>query len=379
MKLAHKLIGIILVSICLIISLAAGYKILRWKMYIWLPDYISQKFAHKEKTPSLVHIMFMTVDHYEPGMGTKGAEINRSWLNNYRILADSHKDSYGRVPQHSWFYSYDHKNDQVMMDLSQFVLKGYGEIEFHWHHSKDNNVIFPEKLEDGVKWFNSYGAMIDVNGQKSFAFIHGNWSLDNAKGENSCGVSRELEILKSKGCYGDFTFPAFGDASQPRKVNSIYYASDDERNKSYDSGSDAKVGVNNKGFMIFEGPLSLNDYGAIETDPYPDEQKIDGWIKSNIHVKGRPDWIFIKTYTHGIQSRKLFFSKVVDNMYSYLENHYSSGKYRLHYVTTREAFNIVKAAEDGKSGDPHDYLNYKIGLPVNKIPNFNSKSTLLRY
>jgi len=367
MKNIIKYLGFAAVLCASFIIFLATYKVIRWKMYIWLPDYIVRQLQREEPTPRLTHIIFLTVNHYEPGRGENGAKINREWLDQYKVLASRHTDSYGRVPQHSWFYAYDHKNDLVMPDLVRAVRDGFGEIEFHWHHSHDNNADFQAKLAEGVAWFNRYGAMIDVHGKKSFAFIHGNWSLDNSKGDNFCGVTRELEILKSQGCYGDFTFPAFGDTAQPSKINSIYYAADDDRNKSYNTGVDAKVGIKNNNLMILEGPLTLKSYGAIETDPFPSSSQIDSWIKAKIHVSGRPEWIFVKTFTHGIQSRQIFFSAVTDDMFSYLEKNYKSGNYRLHYVTAREAYNIVSAAEDGKKGDPNLYLDYKINKPISKI------------
>ncbi|MRR55623.1 MAG: hypothetical protein EG822_14140 [Deltaproteobacteria bacterium] len=251
------------------------YKIVRWKMYIWLPDYISQNWHKSEKVQGIKHIMFIFVDHYEPGTGDKGVKVNREWLANYKALADKHRDSYGRKPQHTWFYAYDHHNGGVMSDLSRAVYAGYGEIEFHWHHGHDTNESFKRELGEGIKWFNHYGALIDTSGKVSFGFIHGNWALDNSGEQKHCGVNREMDILKKAGCYADFTFPAFGNSSQPSKVNSIYYALDDDRNKSYDAGMDAKVGVkNSKDLLIFEGPLSFAEYGAVELDPYPNQKKM---------------------------------------------------------------------------------------------------------
>ena len=66
-----------------------------------------------------------------------------------------------------------------------------------------------------------------------------------------------------------------------------------------------------------------------------------------------------------MQSREVFFSDVTDNMFSYLKKRYGGGQYRLHYITAREAYNIVKAAEDGKNGDPNDYKDYLISKPIN--------------
>lgn len=351
----------------LILSAYPVYKIVRWKMYIWLPDYISQQWQSVGGVKGVKHVIFVFVDHYEPGFGNKGVEVNREWINNYKVLTSKHQDSYGRKPQHTWFYAYDHRNGGVMSDLSKAVYDGYGEIEFHWHHGNDTNDSFKSELGEGLKWFNRYGALIDASGVVSFGFIHGNWALDNSGEQKHCGVNREMEILKKEGCYADFTFPAFGNSSQPSKVNSIYYALDDDRNKSYDTGIDAKVGVkDSKNLLIFEGPLSFGEYGAVELDPYPSQKKIDIWIDSNIHVKGRPEWVFVKVYTHGAQSRKVMFSSVVDNMFSYLEKKYGQGDYRLHYVTAREAYNLVRAAEDDMVGDPDNYLDYQIKKPLNK-------------
>jgi hypothetical protein len=48
-------------------------------------------------------------------------------------------------------------------------------------------------------------------------------------------------------------------------------------------------------------------------------------------------------------------------MYSILEREYRDkpGSH-LHYVTAREFYNIIKAAEAGHTGNPHAYRNYVI-------------------
>jgi hypothetical protein len=54
-------------------------------------------------------------------------------------------------------------------------------------------------------------------------------------------------------------------------------------------------------------------------------------------------------------------------MFSHLEQKYNDGKhYLLHYVTAREAYNIVRAAEDGHSGDPNQYRDYLVPHPLNR-------------
>lgn len=377
MKVTNRRIAICFLLVLILICSLVTYKIVKWKVYIWLPDYVANVIRDGKKTTVRpTHIMFLFADHYEPGTGNKGADRNRLWLTKYEALADRHRDSYGRKPQHTWFYPYDQRNARVMTDLSEAVRRDYGEIEFHWHHGHDTNESFARKLEEALDWFNSFGAMISIapGNPRGFGFIHGNWGLDDSRGEKYCGVRRELDILRKAGCYADFTFPSFGWESQPSKINSIYYAWDDDNPKSYNGGEDASVGKSHEGaLMIFEGPLGLSfsrelfEYGAVENNEAATKTRVDNWIETGISVKGRPEWIFVKVYTHGIRSQSVILGSETDSMYTYLEKQYGRGDYRLHYVTAREAFNIVRAAEAGLTGDPDLYRNYMIKEPVNRF------------
>jgi hypothetical protein len=47
-----------------------------------------------------------------------------------------------------------------------------------------------------------------------------------------------------------------------------------------------------------------------------------------------------------------------------LEAKYNDGKnYALHYVNSREVFNIIKAAEAGLTGNPHQYRDHVLPKP----------------
>jgi hypothetical protein len=377
-RVLRKLLTVILLFSVLLVALFFGYKIVRWKAYVWLPDYAASA-AGREEAPagSPIHVIFVFVDHYEPGPGPAGVERNREWLTEYKVLARRHRDSYGRVPQHTWFYAYEQKNDAVMEELSRAVRDGYGEIEFHWHHGNDTNESFGPKLEEALRWFNSFGAMVSggLEERVRFAFVHGNCALDNSTTPDRCGVNRELDALREAGCYADFTFPSLGSPGQPSKVNSIYYAVDDDAPKSYDTGRDAEVGKRvPDGLLMFQGPMTLTvtrrlfEYGAVENDERPSPGRVDSWVASGVRVKGRPDWKFVKVYTHGAQSRTTCLGPETDAMFGRLEERYGKGSYRLHYVTAREAYNIVRAAEDGRTGDPDNFRDYEVTPPRNKHP-----------
>ncbi len=368
--------GALLVAI-LLSGVFVAYKIVKWKAYMWLPDYVRHTLEKNEGSAEApTHVIFLFADHYEPGRGEKGAKRNREWLSAYRTMADRHSDSYGRRPRHTWFYAYEQKNVEVLKELSEAVYDGYGEVEMHWHHGGDTNASFTSKLDAALEWFASFGAMISTAGDtvRSFGFVHGNWALDNSGRPEHCGVSRELDILREAGCYADFTFPSFGSVSQPSKTNSIYYVRDTDDSKSYDTGEDAAVGESQDGaLLIFQGPVALTlsrqlfEYGDIAPDYLPSPRRVDSWIRSGVGVKGRPQWVFVKIYTHGIQNRSAVFSEEMDAALSYLEEKYGAGRYRLHYVTAREAVNVLRAAEDGLSGDPDRYRDYEIPPPLNTV------------
>jgi hypothetical protein len=83
---------------------------------------------------------------------------------------------------------------------------------------------YRKKLKDAKKKFSEVGALTTIDGKNTFAFIHGNWNLDNTPSISGSvsGVTNELDLLREEGCFADFTYPAFGTAAQPKIVNTIY-------------------------------------------------------------------------------------------------------------------------------------------------------------
>ena len=368
--------------------------LLKWRCYNWLPGYYLNRFYYKKrKFPESVHIIVLVVDHFEPShidkKGVLGTTKVRRWCEKYEDIARLHCDTDGVSPQHTWFYRYDYPNYKCLSILSEYVYKELGEIEFHLHHGYDTAESFTKKICEGVAWFNQVGAMISAESspQTRFAYIAGDWALDNGRRDPAfSGVNNELMILNKAGCYADFTFPAIGTKAHPRKVNSIYYATDTPTPKSYTTGIDVRVGGKPSGdLMIFQGPLYV-DWGKrhIETPAFESfaryrPYRIDNWISSAIHVIGRPDWIFIKLHTHGMQSKHVFLSEELNNMLSDLERRFKKPPFHLHYVTAREAYNIVKAAEAGKDGDPNSYRDFAIPKWANRKIFCNQPYKLEKY
>jgi hypothetical protein len=51
--------------------------------------------------------------------------------------------------------------------------------------------------------------------------------------------------------------------------------------------------------------------------------------------------------------------------HAYMQSRFNDGtRWKLHSVTARELYNIVRAAEDGHSGDPGGFRDYEISALV---------------
>jgi len=231
------------------------------------------------------------------------------------------------------------------------------------------------------------------NGQPLWAFVHGNWALDNSRPDGRwCGVNDELSVLASLGCYADFTLPSAPDRTQTSTINSIYYATDDpSQPKSHDKGAPVVVGGSPSGqLMIVQGPLGLRwkrrfglpvpgiENGDVRESHPPTRQRVDYWVKTGVHVRGRPEWVFVKIHTHGTKEEDMpaLLGGPVAQMFDYLERRYNDGvNYRLHYVTAREMYNIARAAECKLTGDPGRFRDLVIPRPpfsVGATPQRNS-------
>jgi len=200
-----------------------------------------------------------------------------------------------------------------------------------------------------------------------------------------CGVNDELLVLKETGCYADFTFPSAPSITQPATTNSIYYATDKPgESKSHNNGVKVDVDKAASGdLMLIQGPLGINwkrrkkgiipqiENSDIRKNMPPTKDRIDLWIKTGIHVKGKPDWIFVKIHTHGTQDDDMdtLLGEPFNQMCHYLESNYNDGEsYILHYVTAREMYNIIKAAELNEPGNPNQFRNYILQEPIYKQP-----------
>ncbi len=360
--------------------------IFRRRAHIWLPSYIAGARKRRERRAAprdVTHVMFAFVDHFEPVVKpgqdpARKANALADWLRRYPALAARHRDSDGRPPRHTWTFPLETYDPAIIEQLLSMCRSGLGEVEVHLHHEDDTPETFRARMKEGLDRFATHGVgVVDGIEGHRFAFVHGDWALDNSHPAGKhCGVNNELTILRELGCFADATLPSAPSPTQTRKVNSIYYATDDPAHpKSHDTGVDVEVGRPPCGdLMIVQGPLLLDwrsrklgivpriDNGAI-TGAYPGRPyRVDAWVRQAVGVVGRPDWVFVKVHCHGasVADRDAVLGDGADAMFGHLETAYGSGGRRLHYVTIREMYNIIKAAEAGKTGNPNAFREYTI-------------------
>jgi len=347
------------------------YRFYHYNDNLWFPGY---REWMRERVPAAqrgapVHVVVLIADHFEP---LYFEERVRRWEVGYPAFADRHRDHYGRVMQHTWFYPGDQVNHLFLNTLAGLVGRGYGEVELHYHHGFDNYASFERRLNTAIAAFQQHGFLRTVDGQTRYGFVHGNFGLDNSNGEAWCGVNEEIKLLLATGCYADFTFPSIREPAQPRAVNRIYEALDDPGPKSYDKVYPFTGAPTPGRLTIFEGPLiaffsprTLYRLEVAYINALPTTaQRVDMWVDAGIHVAQRPDWIFVKMWAHGAESEADIAGNIgvgMDAAMFYMEAKYNDGtNYILHYVTAREAYNIARAAAAGKTGDPVQYYDYEI-------------------
>jgi len=82
----------------------------------------------------------------------------------------------------------------------------------------------------------------------------------------------------------------------------------------------------------------------------PTQSRLKCWLGAGVGVVGRPDWIFVKLYTHGAQEANtaMLLGEPMRRFHESLAQ-WSAGdsRIRYYYVTARELTELVHQAEAG--------------------------------
>jgi len=336
---------------------------------IWIVPYVRQQLGRKTAAHTGdTHVYFCFADHYEPYMLNRDDGVAEKrvddWVRLYPAVAGRHRDSDGNPPRHTFFYPVEEYRPVLLDKLAGLCRDGYGDVEIHLHHDNDTRDNLRKVLtEFKHTLFNQHGQLRKdpVTGEIIYAFIHGNWALDNSRPDGRwCGVDNELAVLKETGCYVDMTMPSAPSDTQTRKINSIYWAKGrDGCRKSHDRGRDLFVGDQPRDgeLLMIQGPLMLNwknrklhimpkiESAEISYDAPPSAERVALWEQAAVCVRGAEQHVFIKVHTHGglEKNYQMLFEHGFDDLWQSLEARYRDRPgYQLHYVTAWEMVQAVR-------------------------------------
>jgi hypothetical protein len=336
------------------------------------------------------HLILVVANHFEPGWSAHGGWVDpgtqrerlRGWCAQARRIGAAVRDSDGKPFRHTYFYPGEQYDSAQLEMLAALQQDGFGEVEVHLHHGGERPDT-PENLRETLLRFRDllaerHGCLSrwEGVGPPQYAFVHGNLALANSAGGHWCGVDSEMEILAQTGCYADLTLPSAPERSQVPRLNAIYQCGHPlDRRAPHRSGPDVAVGRRPQLPILFTGPLVLRwrlgprfprlqlDGGSLGA-AYPlDLERLHRWRSARIRVRGRPEWVFVKLSCHGFFTGEQEMT-LGEPMRRFLEAvrefGEKSGQFTVHFATAREAFNLMMAAVDGRSGNPGLYRDYRL-------------------
>jgi hypothetical protein len=380
-------------ALSLVILVGAGalfwlyWQLRRRGMNVWLGRYLLETGKRRVTRPGEeVHLLLCVADHFEPKENERVSPAAalarvRHWVEQYPKQLGGFRDSDGRPPRHTFFFPLEDYEPEHLDALAKLCAAGFGEVEVHLHHENDTAEALRARLLAFKEHLAGRHGLLSRDretGELAYGFIHGDWALNNARPDGRrCGVNNELAVLRETGCYADFTLPSAPSATQTRKINSIYYAWDvPGRPKSHDTGVD--VGTRPAppgGLLLVQGPLVLAwrrrkwgifprlENACIQAGQPPSLGRLRDWLRARIQVPGRPDWFFVKLHTHGAgeENHAVLLGEPALRFHRELAEHARANPhFHYHYVTAREMYNLVRAAEAGWKGSVDHARNYRL-------------------
>jgi hypothetical protein len=356
-----------------------------------LPPYLWQR-ATRRRVRGRVHLIIALADHFEPSnipghnAGYAPSEVQdrrvETWCRDYPGSFEAFRDSEGRRFVHTYFYPAEQYDAGRVERLAELCRAGWGEIEIHLHHGIEKPATAESTRQELISFRDAlarrHGCLSYEDGDDApkYAFVHGNYALANCAGGFACGVDSEMEVLAETGCYADMTYPASSfHAAQIAKLNSLYECSlplgeraPQRRGRALRFGRPVT-----RLPLIVQGPWMLDfggfartglgriDNSAISHVKPPSFGRLRLWKKAAIGVRRRPDWVFIKLHTHGMDPHdtETVLGGPMREFLAALTREAPERGEILHFVSAREMVNIILAACDGRDGDPGDFRDYR--------------------
>ncbi len=358
---------------------------------LWRAGATTRRWLSALKGADRAHLILFVANHFEPSWDERRSVVDLSaqcarvdeWCEQARAIGRAVKDSDGTPYRHTYFYPAEQYYRPLLERLAELEADGFGEVEIHLHHgierpdTEENLRRSLEEFRDLLAEEHQCLSRIDGEGQPRYAFVHGNLALANSLGGRGCGVDSEMRILAETGCYADLTLPAAPLQSQAPRINALYQCGRplDEPLPHW-RGKNLRVGARPTLPVLLTGPLVFDwsrrryglpapriDDGVLSARYPPTFERLRRWQGAGIGVRARPEWIFIKLYCHGFfpnDQVATIGAPMRRFLLETLELADRDGRFKVHFATAREAFNIALAAVDGHCGEPGLYRNYRL-------------------
>ncbi len=329
---------------------------------IWGAGYVRGRISRWIRTDArLERVWFTIADHFEPFWRIRDDNAARErvalWRARWPEIAARHVDSQGKAAQYCFFYPEEEYRPELLDTLAELVRAGTSDVEVHLHHDNDVEAQFVDRMGRFLECLAMrHGLLRRVDGRLAFAFIHGNWCLDNSRPDGRwCGLNNEITLLRDLGCYADFTMPSGDSSTQARLVNSIYWAVDDpHRPKSHDNGRVVRAGEwEPADLLMIPGPLGLRwgqgrlaprlEAGELATHDPVSPYRVRRWLDLAPRVGGD---LFLKLHTHGTQEQNstALLGGELDRLFNLLEAECRRRCVELHYATAWQMRQAVERA-----------------------------------
>jgi hypothetical protein len=288
---------------------------------LWLPGYLESRWwAWRNPKPAQCRVWLLLADHYEPLYQRPALEVARervaAWTRAWPQIASRHADSAGRSPVYTFFFPQEEYRPEFLDPLARMTSDAIADVEVHIHHGGEGEAGFLDRMRGFLEVLTlRHGLLRSQNGGTIFAFIHGNWALDNSRKDGlCCGLNNEITLLRDLGCYADYTMPAGTDSdAQSRTVNTIMWVTDDPaRPKSYDTGVAVRPGQPGHGdLLMIPGPLGLRfgerltprvEVGELAHQDLATPYRVSRWLDLAPRIGSD---IFLKLHAHGANDHNL--------------------------------------------------------------------------
>jgi hypothetical protein len=327
---------------------------------LWFPAYLRDRAKTFRRSPAKrLHVAL--TDHFEPMAGNAPVSTGLARLAPWRelwprIAADAPVDSAGRAPVFTAFYPQEEYAPEILDVLADLGRDHTFDVEVHLHHDNDTASALEEKLHVFLAQLHEvHGLLHTHRGRLVFGFIHGNWALDNSRPDGRwCGVTGELQLLRSLGCYADFTMPSVPSLTQSRVINQIYWTSGDPaRPRGFDHGIPVTPHSDpQEGLLMIPGPLGLRfrdrmlprlEMGELACYDLPTRDRVRGWLQLAPRIG---DTIFLKLYGHTAQkdnAAALLGSNGFPKLFEYIHQAAHAENLELNWSSAFDLFRAVEA------------------------------------